>query len=142
MKLVIQTQAYENYGISETFDRWKPKFGTTFVMRNLTQDQIKKIAACGIPHLCELINTDTRGWREKIISSQVVNDDAFECEEWETPWELGYSEAKGGWTANRFIERQSYWQEGVVGKWEGYVMAPNGEMKDFTHFYQKEQGAA
>jgi|TARA_R100000455_G_C6239848_1_gene99079 hypothetical protein len=124
--------------------RFKAKGGDTYVMRNLTNAQVQKIIEDGIPTLSSLIEggqeildvaEDDRPMHsgyEFILDYQVVTDDGYECEEWETAWTIAYSRKHEAWTANRFVKADEWWaldqKTGLPfeGYYEGFVMAPGG----------------
>ena len=72
MKLVIHTQIRENYGAhdwdgqGDCPQRWKCKGGNTYVVLNLTEKQIDKIADSGIPTITSLISEDNDYYNEYV----------------------------------------------------------------------------
>jgi hypothetical protein len=71
MKLLIQTQVYENYG-NATEPYWKPKGGSDYVVKNF-----KKFNAVTetVMVLRGQIEQDNDYYREHIINFEVVADD-------------------------------------------------------------------
>ena len=141
MKLVITTQSYENYGAHdwdgtcECPQYWKPKGGDTYVVRDLTWEQVERIEAKGLPNLTSLIEIDDVYYREIIINSSITTDDDYECEPWESPVELSYNRIAECWTAVRTIHRDECWADGIDYKMEGWVLAPGGERKHYNSNY-------
>ena len=94
-KLVIQTQHRENYAAhNEDYTHgvdqphWKYKGGNSYVVRDLSSAHINKIAQNGIPTLTALIESKNPAFEEYILGWEIVEDDAPECEEWESPIEF------------------------------------------------------
>lgn len=144
MKLVIDTQHCENYAAHNGFTgefRWKFKGGDTYVVRNLTHAQQERIERDGIPTLTALIESDSEAWREYIIRYNIVEDDAAEGEEWETPYVLSYEDGK--WIATRFTSFESpysFVRRGLKDKTERYEMLPQGDRTNYSCMYTLTDG--
>jgi len=134
MKLVIQTQYKENYGAhdwdgkGECPQYWKFKGGDTFVVPGVNNKDL-------LPQLTALIESSDEYQEEYIIYSDVMEDDAVCCEEWETPWNI-YVEDKGFY-ANRYVKAEDYWQPGYKGKATSYKMMAGGTRTDYKEEYIK-----
>lgn len=145
MKIVIGTQYMENYGAhdwdeeGECPQRWKYKGGSTYVVRNLSPEQVMNVN--DIPTLVDLIEYSNNYEEEYVIDWSIEDNDVKECEEWETPWDLSYT-SREGWVASRYTPRESYWEDGVEGKMESYVMGKGGERVDYTCDYIRTANAA
>lgn len=148
MKLVIDTQHCENYG-AHTWDGegecpqyWKFKGGYTYVVDNITEAQQMRIERDGIPTLKTLIESDSDSFREYVISYRIVQDDAPEGEEWETPFRLSYVD--GQWIARRAIsnvgEYGGMFRREITTKFESYVMAPKGQRSNYVAEYELING--
>jgi len=146
MKIVIQTQVRENYGahdwdgVGECPQYWKAKGGETYVVPNLTVDQVLKIKDTGIPTLTALICTVNDGFEEYVIDWSILDDDAVVCEEWETPFNL-YWEA-GKWVARRteVNGEYGYMHHKVASKTEQYDMLIGGERENYKAVYTMTNG--
>lgn len=146
MKLVIQTQVRENYGAhdwdgkGECPQHWKSKFGTTYVVPNLTVAQVLKIKESGIPTLKSLIETSNESFQEYVIDWSILDDDATVCEAWETPFELFYEQ--GRWVARRTImnDAYGYMREDIASKTEQYDMLEGGERASYEASYAFRDG--
>ena len=146
MKLVIQTQVRENYGVHDWNGKgecpqcWKNKGGKTYVVLNLTVAQVLTIKDTGIPTLKSLIETNNESFQEYMIDWSIVDDDVTVCEAWETPFELFYEQGK--WVAKRTTENgeYGYMRQEIVSKTEQYDMLTNGERTNYTVFYTLTDG--
>ena len=145
MKIVIDTQFRENYGAHDWDGTgtcpqyWKYKGGDSYVVRDLTIEQatnVKNIMARLKP-LLEYANDYAE---EYIIDWNIEDDDAAECEEWETPWDISIE--SNDCIASRFVKADEYWKPGFVGKQESYVMLAAGERDKYECAYVKEEVAA
>ena len=86
MKVIIQTQSYENYGAhdwdhkGECPQHWKPKGGDTFIFTCTPRDKDK---------LSELVEVSNSMFQDRIINFVVVEEAQFNVrdyvEEWERP---------------------------------------------------------
>ncbi len=76
MKLLIQTQVYENYGAHDWDGTgtcpqyWKAKGGNDYVVKNFKGDATTAVMA-----LRSQIECDNEGYRENIVSWEIVADD-------------------------------------------------------------------
>ena len=145
MKLVIDTQIAENYAAHNGFNgdyRWKFKGGNTYVVDNITEAQQERIERDGIPTLKNLIEEKNDSWQEYIIGYRIVQDDASEGEEWETPFRLVWTD--GQWVARREIsnvgEYGGMFRREIKTKFESYVMLPKGERSNFIAEYELMNG--
>ena len=145
MKLVIDTQIAENYAAHNGFTgdyRWKFKGGNTYVVDDITEAQQKRIERDGIPTLKNLIEEKNDSWQEYIIGYRIVQDDASEGEEWETPFRLVWTD--GQWVARREIsnvgEYGGMFRREIKTKFESYVMLPKGERSNFIAEYELMNG--
>lgn len=120
MKLVIHTQYKENYGAhdwdgtGECPQYWKFKGGYTYVVRNLTQQQLDSSL---LSTLRPLISTSTNYAEEYITSYHLLEDEEYECEDWDIPVLLYYEDK---WKAVIYEDRYT----------ETYDMHPNGEKRN------------
>ena len=146
MKIVIQTQVQENYGahdwdgVGACPQYWKAKGGETYVVPNLTVDQVLKIKDTGIPTLKALICTLNDGFEEYVIDWSIEDDDTVVCEEWETPFNL-YWEA-GKWVARRTVVNgeYGYMHHKVASKTEQYDMLMGAERENYKAVYTMTNG--
>ena len=147
MKLVIWTQIEENYGAhdwdgtGECPQYWKPKYGSVFVVKNLSKNQAEKINQSGIPTLNALLTANTESFREYINGWHVVEDDAQECEEWESPIYLTYNTIAKAWKAARYQKNDGCFVRGIVEKIERWTLAPKGEQTDYMCYYRLTDGS-
>ena len=136
MKLVISTQFKENYGAhdwdgtGECPQYWKFKGGDTFVMSGPTTEE-------DVKNITRFVEYADDGSQEYVISTEVMEDDAVVCEEWETPWNV-YKELDGSYYASRFVKADEYWQPGFKGKAQSYLMQPCGQQAYFQNEFIKE----
>jgi hypothetical protein len=76
MKLLIQTQVYENYGAHDWDGTgacpqyWKAKGGNDYVVKKFKGDATTAVMA-----LRTQVEGDTEGYRENIINWEIVADD-------------------------------------------------------------------
>ena len=146
MKIVIQTQVRENYGVHDWDgkgtcpQRWKFKGGNTYVVRDLTQVQIDKIVKFGIPTITALIEERNEGYEEYLLAYDIVQDSALEGEEWETPFSL-YWEG-GRWVARRTVENgeYGYMRQEIASKTEQYDMMMAGGREKYSAMYTMRTG--
>jgi len=141
MKLVIQTQVRENYGAhdwdgkGECPQYWKFKGGNTYVVRDLTMKQVNKIASVGIPTLTALIEERNEYCEEYILDWEIADDDAVECEEWETPIEFVWGGDR--WLALREQRAGEYdcWANEATLKMESWIPLMGGERAHYECAY-------
>lgn len=142
MKLVIQTQIRENYGahdwdgVGECPDYWKFKGGNTYVVENLTANQVEKILDGGIPTITGLISEKNEYFEEYILSHEIVSDSATPWDEWETPVILSWGGDR--WLAERTVENGEfgYMRSDIARKREEWIPQPGGERAHFQATYQ------
>lgn len=137
MKLVINTQIRENYGDADQ-PFWKFKGGETYIVPNLTVEQVLKIKDKGIPTLTALIESNNPMFEEYVQNWAFLDDDAVVCEDWESPYILS-------WENNTWVCRQVQLNDGsfrrpVVSKIIRYTMGMAGERLDFECAYEIEDG--
>ena len=146
MKLVIQTQYCENYG-AHTWDgegecpqRWKFKGGETYVVPNLSQDQVTQVIEQGIPTLRALIEYSNEASREYILDWSVQDDADVVGEPWETPFELFWEQ--GRWVARRTVKNDEYGylRADIGSKTEAYDMLMEGGRENYTVEYRDPAG--
>tara|TARA_B110000914_G_C15460024_1_gene445368 strand:+ start:482 stop:961 length:480 start_codon:yes stop_codon:yes gene_type:complete len=122
MKLVIRTQHEENYGAhnwdgeGECPQRWKFKFGGTYVVENATfsPDALADF-------LDTYINESNEGWKEYAISTTLMDDDDdIGIPDWETPIIIRAS--RGSFFAYVDTPAQGYWEQGFKSKHESWIM--------------------
>lgn len=146
MKLVITTQYRENYGAHDWDGKgacpqyWKCKGGDVYVVPNLSEAQIKKVNASGIPNLTALIESRSEHSEECVIGWSVVNDDAKVCDEWDTPTNLYYED--GRWVARIYAENgeYGYMRREVASRFETYTMLTGGWHADHSVVYTMRNG--
>lgn len=146
MKLVIQTQYCENYG-AHTWDGkgecpqyWKFKGGETYVVPNLSQDQVTRVIEQGIPTLRALIEYSNEASREYIQDWSVQDDADVVGEPWETPFELYWEQ--GRWVARRTVKNDEYgyMRADIGSKTEQYDMMMEGGRENYTVEYRDRSG--
>ena len=140
MKIVIQTQVRENYGDASK-PYWKFKGGDTYVVPNLSVEQVMKVKEQGVPTLTALIETRNEGFEEYVIDWSILDDDAVVCEPWETPTELFWEQ--GRWVARRTIENgeYGYMRQEIASKTEQYEMQMGGGRENYTVSYVMRDGS-
>ena len=140
MKIVIQTQVRENYGDASK-PYWKFKGGDTYVVPNLSVEQVMKIKEQGVPTLTTLIESRNEGFEEYIVDWSIQDDDAVVCEEWETPTELFWEQ--GRWVARRTTENgeYGYMRQEIASKTEQYDMLIGGGRENYTVSYVMRNGS-
>ena len=147
MKLVIYTQVEENYGVFDWDGKgscpqyWKPKGGETYVVRNLTERQAERIEKKGIPTLALLLTQSNDGFREYVNGWTLLQDDDYECEDWETPIYLTYNTIAKAWKAVRYQKNDGCFVKGIVEKIDRWTLAPNGEQTHYMCYYRLTDGS-
>lgn len=138
-KLVINTQYKENYSDEPNKPYWKFKGGDTYVVRELSAAAIRTIAEEGIPTLTKLIESANEYSEEYILDWEIVEDDAPECEEWETPWSLNY-DREDGWVARKETPNgeYGYMKADIEAKLEIYGMLEGGKRYWYNCYYLVE----
>jgi hypothetical protein len=148
MKIVITTQVRENYGahdwdgVGQCPQYWKCKGGETYMVPNLTVEQVLKVKDAGIPTLKALIERRHDSFEEYVVDWSILDDDAVVCDPWETPFNL-YWEA-GRWVARRTVENgeYGYMRREVASRSEQYEMAMGGEQTNYSVVYTMRNGDA
>jgi len=132
MKLVIHTQHKENYGAhdwdgeGECPQYWKFKGGNTYVVENLTDEQVVKINNNGIPTLTKLIESSNECFKEYITMYTIVADHDRPWDEWDEPYQLFYFEGK--WNAIQVTSgRYAGLRKECIAQRRTYVLADGGE---------------
>lgn len=146
MKLVIQTQYCENYGAhdwngeGECPQYWKFKGGETYVVPNLSSDQVTQVIDRGIPTLRALIEYSNEASREYILDWSVHDDADVVAEPWETPFELFWEQ--GRWVARRTVKNDEYgyMRADIGSKTESYDMLMEGGRENYTVEYRDPSG--
>lgn len=146
MKLVIQTQYCENYGAhdwngeGECPQYWKFKGGETYVVPNLSSDQVTQVIDRGIPTLRALIEYSNEASREYILDWSVRDDADVVAEPWETPFELFWEQ--GRWVARRTVKNDEYgyMRADIGSKTESYDMLMEGGRENYTVEYRDPAG--
>ena len=96
MKLLIQTQVYENYG-DATEPYWKPKGGADYVVKKFRDFNAVTETVMA---LRSQIEQDNEYYREHIINFEVVADDYmtdFEKDQWEYEGKITYPAKELAW---------------------------------------------
>ena len=146
MKIVIQTQVRENYGAhdwdgeGECPQFWKYKFGSTYVVPNLSVEQTLRVKEVGVPTITALIEERNESFEEYILDWSIHDDDAEVCEPWENPFELTWE--RGQWVARRVIlnGEYGYMRAEIASKTEQYDMLFGGERENYTATYTMRDG--
>ena len=140
MKLVIWTDFNENYGAHEWDGKgdcpqyWKNKPGSIYVVENLTEKQVAKIKASGIPTLSSLIEYTNEYARETVANYSVVEDADQLWEEWEEPTFLTYSD--GSWNGQQLKDgRDHSFHESIRTGIDKYKLMPNGERGNLEVYF-------
>lgn len=143
MKLVINTQHRENYAAHNGFNGeyyWKYKGGNTYVVRDLTMDQINKIANEGIPTLTSLIEERNDYFEEYILDWEIVEDSVKECEEWETPIEFIWGGDRWSCLREKAAGVYDCWANGIALKVESWIPLAGGERAHYECKYYDAKG--
>lgn len=134
MKLVISTQHRENYAAHNDdyvhgvdTPHWKYKFGSTYVVNDVTKSQMDRIFEEGIPTLTNLIESFSDGFEEYILDWDIVGDAEAEelWQEWQAPWFLKYIDKE--WVATR---QPQHWTIPVE---ESYTMTKAGGRENYGY---------
>ena len=147
MKIVIQTQVKENYGAHDWDgegkcpQRWKFKGGETYVVPNLSSDQVAQVLELGMPTLIALIEERNEYYEEYVQNWASLDDDLVVSEPWETPYNLYWEE--GCWVARRVIpnDQYGYMRQDIGSKTEQYYMLMGGIRENYTVVYRDRCGA-
>jgi hypothetical protein len=146
-KLVIQTQHRENYaahnedythGVDQPY--WKYKGGNSYVVRDLSSAHINKIAQNGIPTLTALIESKNPAFEEYILGWEIVEDDAPECEEWESPIEFQWQGDR--WSCLRFTTNGEfgYMRKEILAKSEQWFPLEEGDRAHYRCQFKTANG--
>lgn len=148
VKLVIHTQHRENYGahdwngVGEVPQYWKNKGGATYVVEKLSPAMAKKLSGTGvnITRLKSYIESFSDAFQEIILSASLEADDVEVCDPWDPPWTLVWENQQ--WVASQveLNDEYGYMVPHVASKHSRYVMAPNGERKDYFAYYLTKDG--
>jgi hypothetical protein len=144
--LVIQTQYKENYGDSKD-PYWKFKGGSTYFVTDLSDQQVAKIEATGIPTLTNLIEYKNSGSEEYILDWEIrelgKNGDGKGpiCEQWETPVQFR-------WGGDRWLaqtnhtpsDEDNFWARGIISKAEQWIPLPGNDRSDYRCQYKTANG--
>ena len=138
MKLVINTQIRENYGDADQ-PFWKFKGGETYIVPNLTVEQVLKIKDRGIPTLTALIESNNPMFEEYVQNWAFLDDDAVVCEDWESPYTLSWE--NNTWVCRQVeLNRDETFMEPIVSKITKFTLGMRGENTDTTVSYEVEGG--
>lgn len=133
MKLVIGTQYFNENG--------KAKWGETYVVLNLTQENIDKIKSEGLPHLKELLEYQNGEQREYICDYQIVPDVTHvEDTAGAPPIILQFLHGIKRWYAIKHEPAADWWNPGFTGKTETWLLKPAGGREDYRCTYHCEDG--
>lgn len=148
-KLVIVTQHRENYGAHDWNGEgscpqyWKMKGGNTYVVEQLSERSLDKIARDGIPQLSQLIESRDQYFEEYIIDWEIHDDDATVTEEWESHITLSYDCESQNWCAERITDNTrsgGYLRREIQTQTEQFTLAPAGERTDYCNTYTMVSG--
>ena len=146
MKIVIQTQIRENYGAhdwdgkGECPQYWKFKGGETYIVPNLSEEQVAQVIDLGMPTLIALIEERNEYYEEYVQNWASLDDDLVVSEPWETPYNLYWEE--GCWVARRVIpnDQYGYMRQDIGSKTEQYDMQMGGLRENYTATYTMRDG--
>ena len=146
MKLVIQTQIRENYGAhdwdgnGECPQRWKFKGGTTYVVNDLSSNNINRYNEMGIPKLSKLVEESNEYFQEYVLQHSLEEDDAKICDDWETPTELVWGGDR--WLASKTVDNNEYnWmRKDILKKREEWIPQEGGERAHYKLQYLLPEG--
>jgi len=147
MKLVIQTQVKENYGAhdwdgeGECPQYWKFKGGHTYVVRDITLNQVTRIRADGIPTLTALIEERNDHYEEYILDYYVVDSAEPEGEPWETPIEFYWQGDR--WMARTEVDNTTeyaYMRSDIARKIESWQPLEGGARANYAAWYYDHKG--
>ena len=115
MKLVIQTQYLEDYNVDGDEPMFKYKGGETYVMP-VDESQAYQIGEAGINWMSQCFETNEKHFKELVLSTDIVDDDAQVCDPWETPWEfeIDHADQCMWFTQSRVRDEYSCWDDDVV----------------------------
>ena len=144
--LVINTQYKENYGDDQN-PHWKFKGGTTYFVTDLTDQQVAKIEATGIPTLTNLIEYNNGGSQEYVLDYEVrelgKNGDGKGpmCEHWETPVQFR-------WGGDRWLaqtnhtprDEDNFWRRGIISKAEQWIPLAEADRSDYKCQFKVANG--
>lgn len=139
MKIVINTQIRENYGDADK-PYWKFKGGNTYIVPNLTVEQVLKIKDKGIPTLTALIESFNPMFEEYVQNWSILDDDVVVVEPWESPFNLYWEGNR--WVARRTVENgeYGYMRSEVASKTEQYDMLMGGDRENYVAVYTMRNG--
>lgn len=148
MKLIIYTQHEENYGahdwdgVGKCPQYWKPKGGTTYVVRDINPNNAVRIAKDGIPTITAMLTEVSEGFRQSVIGWCLVDNDVQECEEWETPVVLYYDPTYREWKAlcETKNDEHGYMNRAILKKTERWTLVNGGARKDYKCQYKLSTG--
>ena len=141
-KIVIYTQHRENYGahdwrgFGECPQHWKNKGGETFIIPNMTMDEVRDWQYKQEGNVASLLCEASDYFEVTIAGVNILAQDAVCHEAWDTPWTLSY--VHGVWMAKRYTPRADYWTIGVAGKTEEYQMSHGNDQINYLCEYHKE----
>ena len=139
MKLVINTQIRENYGDTDK-PYWKFKGGETYIVPDLTVEQVLKIKDTGIPTLTALIESFNPMFEEYVQNWAFLDDGVVVADPWETPFKLYWEQ--GRWVARRTVENgeYGYMRSEVASKTEQYDRLMGGDRENYVAVYIMRNG--
>ena len=150
MKITIHTQDLEARG-----NRFKYAGGETYVIRDIAKEELDKYDNVYFKEFLEnhfsstftgLPPTKEYEMQSYILSIQVLDDDAKECDDWEVPYELEVRDViKDGKLekqlfCHRFCPREDYWStdekyKDIIGYVEQHYITPSDNLKDYAKEY-------
>jgi len=123
MKLVIHTQHLENYNHSgEGEPRWKYKGGETYVM-TVDEAQAYHVYEAGINWMAHCFEENNEGWKEYVISTDIVADGVVDWDEWNQPWMFEIDHANQKMIFSQRQDRDEYcrWDDDIVTRVRTYA---------------------
>jgi hypothetical protein len=149
MKLVIWTQYLENYAFDENGAPktgaeafWKHKGGDIFIIPNFTIEQALAIGNGSskiLDELYQLIEEKNDFAQTYVTDWGILDDDTVTHESWEAPYIL--SQVDGKWICTQ-VQNGKDWgfHHMVESCTKTFIMAPNGERRDFQATYTLYDG--
>lgn len=146
MKIVITTQYMENYGAHDWDGKgqcpqyWKSKGGQSYVVENLTPEEVSKFEDMHMEKIMPLIQYSNAHTNEFVIGYNSHEDNAVVCDFWETQKVISVVDGQYAVSAITKNDEYSFMHKSIVEKRESYVMLPEGEREQYSVVYLLKNG--
>lgn len=146
MKIVISTQYMENYGAHDWDGEgqcpqyWKPKGGDTYIIENLTPEQVSDFEKNHLDKVYAMIQYSHNYAQEYVLGYEVSEDNAVVCDGWENPKVIALNGANFIASCITKNDEYGFMHQKIDEKHETYTMKEEGKRENYQLFFLLKDG--